>query len=76
MRPLQEEIIKCKELISEIYIEKYNQEQYAQIVYEIFDQVFVNYFATTCPDKIEPSYLPKNAVNVLRQKHAKNNSKN
>ena len=76
MRPLQEEIIKCKELISEIYIEKYNQEQYAQIVYEIFDQVFVNYFDTTCPDKIEPSYLPKNAVNVLRQKHAKNNSKN
>jgi|13_taG_2_1085334.scaffolds.fasta_scaffold22878_2 hypothetical protein len=76
MRPLQEEIIKCKELISEIYIEKYNQEQYAQIVYEIFDQVFVNYFDTTCPDKIEPNYLPKRAVNVLRQKHAKNQSKN
>jgi len=76
MRPLQEEIIKCKELISEIYIEKYNQEQYTQIVYEIFDQVFVNYFDTTCPDKIEPNHLPKNAVDILRQKHAKNQSKN
>ena len=28
MRPLQKEIIKCKELISEIYIEKYDQEEY------------------------------------------------
>lgn len=76
MRPLQEEIIKCKELISNISIKHISQSEYEQLVYDTFDKVFVNYFATTCPDKIEPSYLPKNAVDVLRRKHAKNQSKN
>ena len=42
MRPLQKEIIKCKELISEIYIEKYDQEEYAQIVYTIFSEIFTD----------------------------------
>ena len=76
MRPLQEEIIKCKNLISEIYIKKYNQEQYAQIVYDIFNQVFINYFDTTCPDKLEPDYLPKTAVNVLQNKYGSKKYKN
>lgn len=72
MKPLQKEISKCKELISKISISRYKQKQYEQLVYDIFDKVFISYFSTTCPDKIEPNYLPKNAVDVLRQKHGKN----
>ena len=71
MRPLQEEIIKCKKLISNISINHVTQDEYEQLVYDTFDKVFVNYFDTTCPDKIEPSYLPQSAVDVLKQKHRK-----
>ena len=69
MRPLQKEIIKCKELISEIYIEKYTQEEYRQIVYTIFSEIFTEYFNKDCPDKLEPETdrLPKHSLEKIRR---------
>ena len=72
MRPLQEEIIKCKELISQLIITKYNQKQYEEKVYEIFDKVFVNYFDTKCPDKLEPNHLPQASIDILKKKYGRN----
>lgn len=69
MRPLQKEIIKCKELISEIYIKKYDQEEYAQIVYTIFSEIFTDYFNKDCPDKLEPKIdrLSKESLEKIRR---------
>lgn len=78
MRPLQEEILKCKALISQLIITNYSQKQYEEKVYEIFDTVFVNYFDTKCPDKIEPqtTYLPEKARKVLNAKYGLGRSEN
>ena len=68
IKPLQTEIIKCKEQISTIRIDQYDQKQYEQLVYEIFNTIFINYFNSTCPDKLEPTdYISKQGLEKIKR---------
>ena len=51
---LQKDILRCKNVVSEISIKHYSQNSYTEIVDKIFQDIFEEYFKNPCPDKLEP----------------------
>ena len=60
---LQQDILRCKHIISEISIKHYSNDQYFKIVNEIFQEIFGDYLKNSdkikgmqneCPNKLEP----------------------
>ena len=52
IQKFQQDILRCKEVVSSIHIKMYESEEYRAIVDGVFSEVFKDYF--NCPDKIEP----------------------
>jgi hypothetical protein len=52
MAKLQQDILRCKEVVSSIHIKMYESDEYREVVDGVFSEIFKDYF--TCPDKIEP----------------------
>ena len=73
---LQQDILRCKHIISEISIKHYSNDQntYIEIVNKIFQEIFKDYFE--CPDKIEPQsdHLPKESLKKIRDTLRINNN--
>ena len=78
---LQQDILRCKEVVSEIHIKMYDPSSYREIVDSIFKQIFKDYLDESgiikglhadnkCPDKLEPQkgYLPKEAIQIIRKR--------
>ena len=62
---LQQDILRCKEVVSEIHIKMYDAGSYREIVDSIFKEIFKDYLHESgiirglhaenqCPDKLEP----------------------
>jgi hypothetical protein len=63
---LQQDILRCKHVVSQITIKHYTQEHYTEMVNKIFQDIFEEYVKDTgkikgihannnCPDKLEPT---------------------
>ena len=61
---LQQDILRCKEVVSEIHIKMYDPSSYREIVDSIFKEIFKDYLEESgkirgienkCPDKLEPA---------------------
>jgi hypothetical protein len=78
---LQQDILRCKEVVSEIHIKMYDPSSYREIVDSIFKQIFKDYLDESgiikglhadnkCPDKLEPreGYLPKEGLRIIRKR--------
>tara|TARA_B100000929_G_C15358771_1_gene370247 strand:+ start:424 stop:702 length:279 start_codon:yes stop_codon:yes gene_type:complete len=78
---LQQDILRCKEVVSEIHIKMYDPSSYREIVDSIFKQIFKDYLNESgiirglhadnkCPDKLEPreGYLPKEGLRIIRKR--------
>ena len=61
---LQQDILRCQHVISELTIKHYNQDNYHEIVTKIFNDIFKDYIEdhgkikgieNQCPDKLEPA---------------------
>ena len=78
---LQQDILRCKEIVSEIHIKMYDPSSYREIVDSIFKQIFKDYLHESgiirglhaenqCPDKLEPreGHIPKKGLKVIRKK--------
>ena len=78
---LQQDILRCKEVVSEIHIKMYDPSSYREIVDSIFKQIFKDYLDESgiikglhadnkCPDKLEPreGYIPKEGLKIIRKK--------
>ena len=78
---LQQDILRCQHLVSEIHTKRYDPESYRAIVRSIFKEIFKDYLDESgtikglhaenqCPDKLEPQggYLPKEAIRIIRKK--------
>ena len=76
---LQQDILRCKEVVSEIHIKMYDPSSYREIVDSIFKQIFKDYLDESgiikglhadnkCPDKLEPKsgYLPEKSLKKIR----------
>ena len=81
---LQQDILRCKHVISEITIKHYDQDGYTEMVNIIFQDIFEDYLKDSgkikgihaenqCPDKLEPNteptYLPKKSVKKLQLRY-------
>ena len=78
---LQQDILRCQEVVSEIHIKMYDPSSYREIVDSIFKQIFKDYLHESgiirglhaenqCPDKLEPreGHIPKKGLKVIRKK--------
>ena len=78
---LQQDILRCKEVVSEIHTKMYDPESYRAIVNDIFKEIFKDYLNESgiirglhadnkCPDKLEPreGYLPKEGLRIIRKR--------
>ncbi len=78
---LQQDILRCKEVVSEIHIKMYDPSSYREIVDSIFKQIFKDYLDESgiikglhaenkCPDKLEPreGYIPKAGLKIIRKR--------
>ena len=74
MAKLQQDILRCKEVVSEIMIKHYDADTYREIVNSIFESIFKDYF--DCPNKIEPQsgHLPEESLKKIRNKFGNNNN--
>ena len=63
---LAQDILRCQEVVSEITIKHYGQNDYKEMINSIFKDIFKEYLE--CPDKLEPKsgYLPKESLIKLR----------
>jgi len=61
---LQQDILRCQHVVSEIHIKRYDSESYREIVGGIFKEIFKDYLVESgkirgienqCPDKLEPA---------------------
>ncbi len=52
IQKFQQDILRCKEVISDIHIKMYESDEYREVVDGVFSEIFKDYF--NCPDKIEP----------------------
>ena len=61
---LQQDILRCKHVVSEIHTKMYDPESYRAIVDDIFKEIFKDYLEESgkikgienqCPDKLEPA---------------------
>ncbi len=66
IQKLQQDILRCQHVISEIMIKHYDNDSYKEMVERIFKELFKDYFE--CPDKIEPQsdHLPKESLKKIR----------
>ena len=78
---LQQDILRCKEVVSEIHTKMYDPESYRAIVNDIFKEIFKDYLEESgkirglhaenqCPDKLEPreGHIPKEGLKTIRKK--------
>ena len=78
---LQQDILRCKEVVSEIHTKMYDPESYRAIVNDIFKEIFKDYLNESgiikglhadnkCPDKLEPreGHLPKEGLRIIRKR--------
>ena len=78
---LQQDILRCKEVVSEIHIKMYDAGSYREIVDSIFKNIFKDYLNESgkikglhadnkCPDKLEPreGHLPKEGLKIIRKR--------
>jgi hypothetical protein len=78
---LQQDILRCKHIVSEIHTKMYDPEGYREIVDGIFKEIFKDYLHESgkikglhaenqCPDKLEPreGYLPKEGLRIIRKR--------
>ena len=76
---LQQDILRCKHIISEISIKHYSNDQntYIEIVNEIFQEIFGDYLKNSgkikgmqneCPNKLEPDKSPKSIKENINSK--------
>ena len=69
---LQQDILRCQHVISEIMIQHYDKDSYKEMVERIFKELFKDYFTGDykCPDKLEPreGHIPKKGLKVIRKK--------
>ena len=76
---LQQDILRCQEVVSEIHIKMYDSGSYREIVGGIFKEIFKDYLHESgkvrglhadnnCPDKLEPKegYLSEESLKKLR----------
>jgi len=66
IQKLQQDILRCQHVISEIMIKHYDNDSYKEMVERIFKELFKDYFE--CPDKIEPQsdHLPEESLKKIR----------
>ena len=70
IQKLQQDILRCQHVISEIMIQHYDKDSYKEMVKEmverIFKELFKDYFE--CPDKLEPKsgHLPEESLKKIR----------
>ena len=76
MAKLQQDILRCQEVIGEIMIKHYDTNSYKEMVERIFKEIFKDYF--NCPDKIEPQpgHLPEESLKKIINKFGDNNNNN
>jgi len=74
IQKLQQDILRCQHVISEIMIQHYDKDSYKEMVEKIFKEVFKDYFE--CPDKLEPKsgYLPEESIKKIRNNLGINNN--
>ena len=74
MAKLQQDILRCQEVISELMIKHYDTNSYREMVERIFKEIFKDYF--NCPDKIEPQpgHLPEESLIIISNKFVDNNN--
>ena len=78
---LPQDILYCKDLISQLPIKPYDQNNYEDAVDGIFKEIFKDYLHESgiirglhadnkCPDKLEPreGYLPKEGLRIIRKR--------
>ena len=78
---LQQDILRCQHIVSEIHTKMYDPESYRAIVGGIFKEIFKDYLEESgkirglhadnkCPDKLEPreGYLPKEGLRIIRKR--------
>ena len=76
---LQQDILRCQEVVSEIHTKMYDPESYRAIVNDIFKEIFKDYLHESgkvrglhadnnCPDKLEPKegYLSEESLKKIR----------
>ena len=86
---LQQDILRCQYVVSEITIKHYQQDNYKEIVMKIFKDILGDYFTdhakikglhadNKCPDKLEPTikpnHLPPKALKKIQEKYGINRS--
>lgn len=74
MAKLQQDILRCQEVIGELMIKHYDTNSYKEMVDRIFKELFKDYFE--CPDKIEPKskHLPEKSLKKIRNKFGISNN--
>jgi len=74
MAKLQQDILRCQEVIGEIMIKHYDTNSYKEMVERIFKEIFKDYFE--CPDKLEPKsgHLPEESLKKIRDNLGINNN--
>jgi hypothetical protein len=74
MQKLQQDILRCQHVISEIMIQHYDKDSYKEMVERIFKELFKDYFE--CPDKLEPKsgHLPEESLKKIRNNLGINNN--
>ena len=81
---LQQDILRCQHVVSEIHTKMYDPESYRAIVNDIFKEIFKDYLHESgtirglhaenqCPDKLEPAtkpnHLPPKALKKIQEKY-------
>jgi hypothetical protein len=78
MAKLQQDILRCQEVIGEIMIKHYDTNSYKEMVERIFKEIFKDYFTGDykCPDKLEPKsgHLPEESLKKIRDNLRINNN--
>ncbi len=64
---LAQDILRCQEVVSEITIKHYGQNDYKEMINSIFKDIFKEYLE--CPDKLEPQErrIPKEGLERIRK---------
>jgi len=81
---LQQDILRCKHVVSNIEIRHYTQEHYTEMVSKIFVDIFEDYIKDSgkikgihtenqCPDKLEPNtkpgHLPQKSIDKIQERY-------
>ena len=81
---LQQDILRCKHVVSQITIKHYDQDGYTEMVNIIFQDIFEDYLKDSgkikgihaenqCPDKLEPNtkpgHLPQKSIDKIQERY-------